>query len=144
MIDVLAEIVPARQAAGLCLGESFGPLRTLGRALKVHESCPDLEIRDIGDVRVWASGGRISQILVRGAYSGRVAGTNVGIGSRLGEFIREVGPIAEGEYDELYCPSVPGIGLETTPWAGPPGYKSIELHLDETATLTDLWVFEPE
>ena len=140
MVDLRADIVPGRAAAGLALGDSIAPLRHLGGAIAVHESCRDAEILDLGPVKVWAAGGLIDQILVRGEYAGRVAGTHVRIGSTLGLFVREVGRLIEDDEDVLVCPAVPGIGVETTAWSSA-DRESIDTNLD--ATITDLFVFPP-
>ena len=140
MIDLGADIVPGRAAAGLALGDSIVPLRHLGRALAVHESCREAEILDLGPVQVWATGGLIEQILVRGEYAGRIARTDVRIESPLGQFVHEVGALIEDDDNVLLFPAVPGISMETTAWSGP-DRESIDANLN--STITDRWMFDP-
>lgn len=138
MLDLDADIEPGRAAAGLVLGDSVSSLRGLGRPIRPHASCVGVEIIDLGPVQVWATDGEIDQILVRSGYAGTIAGTQVGIGSSLDRFVREVGQLIEDDDDVLLCPAVPGISVETTAWSGP-RREAIDANLD--STITDIWVF---
>jgi hypothetical protein len=140
MLDLDADIEPGHAAAGLALGDPIASVRGLGRSIRPHASCIGVEIADLGPVQVWATHGAIDQILVRSGYAGTIAGTQVGIGSSLGRFVREVGQLIEDDDDVLLCPAVPGISVETTAWSGP-GRCAIDANLD--STITDIWVFPP-
>ena len=135
MLNLRQPIEPGKGAAGLSIGDSVARLSQAGcqqkRALR-----DGLELLDFGPVRVWARGGMICQIGVRGEYSGHVQGTEVGIGSPIQEVIDAIGPVVEDDEDNLIVVQLPGLCFETETWHGD---HTVEENLN--AKLTEIFVF---
>jgi len=139
MLDLLARIEPGRTAAGLAIGGAILPLARDERHT-TRDLGNGLELLDFGSVRVWAKGGVIEQIGVRGGYSGQVIGTAIGLGSTLQQVVAALGPVVEDEEDNLIVADLSGLCFETEAWLGEPGLETVEENLH--ARLTEIFVFE--
>jgi hypothetical protein len=141
MLNFHAQIEPGRGAAGLSIGDPIGPLPEAERHA-ARDLGNGLTLLDFGSVRVWARGGAVEQIGLRGQYNGCVAGTAIGVGSTLQQVVDALGPVGEDEEDNLVALEIPGLCFETEAWRGEAGRETVEENLD--AQLTEIFVFDAE
>jgi hypothetical protein len=135
LLDLLAPIEPGQAAAGLAIGDAVSKLFQAGCSTS-RKLADGLELLDFGSIRVWARGGIIDQIGVRGEYSGHLRGTTIGIGSTIQQVRDAIGPVLEDDEDNLIVSDLPGMCFETGTWRGG---RTVEENLD--AKLTDIFVF---
>jgi len=138
MLDLRATIEPGKAAAGISLGDSVVHLSHAGLATK-RELGGGAELLDFGPVRVWAKGGVVDQIGVRGEYAGYISGTAISVGSTIQQVMDAIGPVVEDDCDNLVVAHLPGLCFETGAWRGDPGGETVEENLD--AKLTEIFVF---
>ena len=135
LIDLRAPIEPGKTAAGLSIGDAVEKLSQAGCST-TRKLADGLELFDFGPIRIWARGGVIDQIGVRGEYSGHVIGTTIGIGSTIQQVRDAIGPVLEDDEDNLIVAHLDGVCFETGTWRGG---RTVEENLD--AKLTDIFVF---
>lgn len=135
VFDLRAPIEPGKSAAGLTIGDAVAKVSQTGCSTS-RKLANGFEMLDLGPIRVWARGGVIDQIGVRGEYRGHLSGTTIGIGSTIQQVQDAIGPVLEDDEDNLIVAQLPGICFETETWRGG---KRVEENLD--AKLTDIFVF---
>lgn len=139
MLDFDAPIEPGKAAAGVALGDRMERLGEVGdsRRRGLHGL---YEFTVVGPVCVWAKGGVIDQIGVRGGYTGRIEGTAVGIGATIQQVAEEIGPVVEDDEDNLIVADLLGLCFETERWRGVSGRETVGENLD--ARVTEIYVFQ--
>jgi hypothetical protein len=140
-LDCEADIIPGRSAAGLRIGDRV-PGWARAMASSTTKISRNLELLDLGSVRLWGKDGSIHQIGVGEGYKGRLEGTSVGIGSTIAQVVDALGAVVEDDEDNLVVPSRPGWCFDTTIWVERPGGGVVEDNLG--CTLTEIFVYALE
>lgn len=139
VLDLDATIEPGRTAAGLSIGDPIAPVAALTGCARASLR-NGMERFDFAAVSVWARQGAIEQIGVRGAYTGSVVGTQIGVGSTIKAVQDALGDVIE-DYDDkvLIVWGVHGFCFDTACWRGSPRSSTVRDNLD--ARIVELFVF---
>ena len=121
-----APIEPGIGAAGITLGQPVAAFLAANDHI-AHELSHTHWRYETPSVRVWARDGIVSQIGVRGSYTGCIAGTDIALGVTIEQVQATLGPVYEDDEDNLVVESVPGLCFETTVWRWP---QTVETNLD--------------
>jgi len=137
MIDNSAPIVPGKSAAGISIGGLVKEMLTTATT-RSTTNLSSGERHDLGEIKVWAKHGVITQI---GVYSGYLGVLEPGV--RIGSTIAEVEEcfgcsVEEDEEDNLVVPNSPGWCFETEQWATPQTVSN-----NRNAKITSIYVVKP-
>lgn len=137
-LDLDAAIIPGTAAAGLRLGAAIAPILGTAGALFGAEPLHDALKRPTGmryrsaSVDLWSHDGTIVQIMVHGAYRGRLT-QGIGLGSTIADVEQVLGPCADDDEDNLIVTALPGICFEIGATYADPNWRH--------APIVEIYVF---
>jgi hypothetical protein len=127
--DLYATLIPGISAAGIVLG---WPMQSV-LALATHdgqETRIGVQVWKFGPVWIFAQDDHVSQVCVFAGYQGQLSG-GIGIGSRVLEIERALGPLEDLEWGEYGVQSMAGwcFGVAPhSPHLGQPGWEDLRVH----------------
>lgn len=138
MVDLNAPIVPGQSAAGVSIGDSVTELLATIRPRSTRKLWSG-ESHDLGEIRVWAKKGVVTQIGVYAGYRG-ILQPSIHIGSSIAEVEDSFGcSVQEDEDDNLVVPSSPGWCFVTEEWRAP-----MTVSNNRNARIVSIFVFNPQ
>jgi hypothetical protein len=138
VIDLNAPIVPAKSAAGVSIGDSVTQLLAAIRPRSTRKLYFG-ESYDLGEIRVWAKDGVVTQIGVYSGYRGNLP-PNIHIGSSIADVEKSFGcTVEEDEDDNLVVPNSLGWCFETEEWRAP-----MTVSNNRNARIVSIFVFNPD
>jgi len=136
--DLDAPILPGISAAGIKIGSEIKELLDQARPMITEDRSAHM-LYDFGSVKVWSSGGLISQIGVYAGYRGCLD-NRICIGSSIADVEARCGcQVSEDEEDNLIAIGRPGWCFETEAWV-----ENHTLERNRSARVTAIFVHNLE